>query len=303
MSLSVVINTKNTAKTLARALKSVSFADEIIVVDMHSQDDTVKIARKYTDHIFTFDDVGYVEPARNFALSKATSDWILVIDADEEVSPGLEKLIQGIVDSKNQVELPDCFYVPRKNLVFDKWITLTGWWPDYQLRLFRKDHVEWSDQIHSVPITRGEVKELPAREDSALLHHNYQSVEQFVDRLNRYTSVQSKQATDKKVTITASSLLEAFQDDFLRRFFQNKGIEEGVHGAALSLLQSFYQTVVQMKTWEKQGFAQPSLDPRDSLATLQKFRKELAYWISDWQVHHTTGLANLWWRLRRKLMT
>lgn len=301
MSLSVIISTKNHAQIIERALKSVSFADEIIVVDMFSQDDTVEIAKKYTKKVFQHKDLGYVEPVRNFSIGKTTGDWILIIDADEEVSPGLKKAISSIVKAKDQTVLPDCFYLPRKNIIFEKWIEKSGWWPDYQLRFFRQGHVEWSDQIHSVPITKGEVKEFPAQEKFALLHHNYQSITQFIDRLNRYTTIQSKEKKDEK-TVSSQDVLKEFSSSFLQRLFAKKGIEEGLHGVSLSILQSTADAVVKMKNWENQGFSQSSKDEINSLQLMNQFKKELAYWIANAQINRSKGIKKIMWRLRRKLM-
>ena len=301
MSLSVIITTKDHEAIIERALKSVKFADEILVVDLESSDDTVQIVKKYTDKVFTHKNLGYVEPIRNFSISKAVGDWILIIDADEEVSPGLRQAIKGIVQAKNQADLPDCFYLPRRNLIFKKWIKKAGWWPDYQLRLFRKGHVEWSDQIHSVPITKGEVKEFPAQEKFTLIHHNYQSIAEFVERSNRYSSIQANERKDSPL-VQATEILQEFTDSFLNRFFAKKGIEEGLHGLCLSLLQSNSDAVAKMKVWEKQGFETKDQDSISLLKHLAQFKKELSYWIANSQAEHTKGIKKLIWRLRRKLM-
>lgn len=298
-SLSIIINTKNSATTLERTLNSVAFADEIVVVDMHSTDHTVQVAEKYTDKIFQFDDVGYVEPARNFAISKATHDWIFIIDADEEVSPKLRKLIEGVVEN-NANSMPDCFYIPRKNIIFNKWIKKTGWWPDMVLRFFRKGHVEWSNELHAVPVTKGQVKELPHDEELAIIHHNYQAVEQFVARLNRYSSIQAKEHSTDKVDTTA--VIHQFSDELLRRLFAQKGIDEGMHGVGLSLLQTFSETARTLKVWELQGFEVTGKDELQTIQALRQFQRELNYWIADWQVQHSRGLSQLIWRVRRKLL-
>ncbi|MBU0578848.1 glycosyltransferase family 2 protein [Patescibacteria group bacterium] len=301
MSLSAIVSTKNHAEIVERALKSVKFADEIVVVDMYSDDNTVEIAKKYTDKIFQHKDFGYIEPVRNFSIKKTTGDWILIIDADEEVSPGLSKALASIARAKNQAELPDCFYLPRKNIIFNKWIQKTGWWPDYQLRFFRKDHVEWSDQIHSVPITRGEVKEFPAKQEYSLIHHNYQSISQFIKRLDRYSAIQAEEKKDHQL-FCSQDILDEFSSSLLRRLFAQKGIEEGIHGVSLSILQSVSDAVVKMKIWESQDFPQMNKDNTYVLKHLSQFKKELAYWIANSQVSHSKGLKKLSWRLRRKLM-
>jgi glycosyltransferase involved in cell wall biosynthesis len=303
MSLSVIINTKNVAKTLERTLKSVTFADEIVVVDMHSTDTTVEIAKKYTDNVFEFEDKGYVEPARNFAIQKATQDWILIVDADEEVPDKLRKTIEAIIHAKEGTVLPDCFYIPRKNIIFDRWIQKTGWWPDYVMRFFRKGCVEWSDELHAIPITRGEVKELPAQEDLALIHHNYQSVEQFVTRLNRYSSIQAKELIgDHHHKMSPAQLVHTFSDEFLRRLFAQQGIDEGIHGTGLSFLQTFSELTKDLKIWEGRDFPEMAVDSRETIEALRQFQCDLNYWIADWHVQHSRGLSALIWRIRRKLL-
>jgi glycosyltransferase involved in cell wall biosynthesis len=144
--LSVVINTKNSSATLEKALGSVrSFADEIVVMDMQSTDNTLEIAKKYDCQVYSHKDVGYVEPARNAAIAKAKGEWIFILDADEEAPDKLKDLV-----SELSTTTTDSYFVPRSNIIFGRAVN-TGWWPDYILRLFRKDHVTWSDELHAVP--------------------------------------------------------------------------------------------------------------------------------------------------------
>lgn len=312
MTLSVVINTKDAASTLERTLKSVEFADEIVVVDMHSSDDTIKIAKKFTDKIFTHKDTGYVEPARNHAISKATGDWILVLDADEEVSQGLKRLIiKTLKDETGQLPTADAYYIPRKNLIFDKWIEETGWWPDFVLRLFKKGFVEWTEVIHSVPITKGVVKELDDDPKIAIIHHNYQSITQFIERMNRFSDIQSRASstsstsqTDQKdsgTSIDSTFLIEKFHSELLRRLFEKRGIDEGMHGMSLSLLQSLSEAIVVMKSWESQGFKKTTTKNAKLLNSMRSFQRDLNYWLADWQLSHSQGLKKIYWRVRRKL--
>ncbi len=304
--LSVLIHTKNAARSLKRTLDSVKhLATEIVVVDMMSQDETAQIAQRAGVKFFTHKDVGFVEPARNFGLSKTQGDWILILDADEEVSPGLKEFLHSLIQI-DQTDLVDCYYVPRQNLIFGKWVH-TGWWPDYQLRLFRQGHVTWQNEIHSIPITSGKVAELPAEVDYAIIHHNYQTVDQYLDRLNRYTRIESQQQlnaprmTSKK--LTGARLIHDFNDELLRRLFAEKGIEEGLHGVGLSYLQSMFQLVTTLKVWQEKHFP-PSTGHKQaqkSIQQLRQFQSELNYWIADYMIQHTSGIRQWWWRFRRKL--
>ncbi len=132
--ISVVVCTYNDEDKIARCLDSVSFADEIVVVDDGSRDKTIELASKYTKNIFKHKSVGYVEPVRNFAISKATGDWILVVDSDEVIG---EKLAKEIREFSKETEF-SFVEVPRKNIIFGKWMKASMWWPDYNIRFFKK---------------------------------------------------------------------------------------------------------------------------------------------------------------------
>ncbi|HEX7017963.1 MAG TPA: glycosyltransferase family 2 protein [Patescibacteria group bacterium] len=296
MPLSVVINTKNSASTLGLTLKSIkNLADEIVIVDMMSTDNTKELAEAHTDKVFSHPDVGYVEPARNYAIQKASHDWILIVDADEEVPPALQEMITHITSGNAEA---DCYYLPRKNMIFNKWIAHTGWWPDYVLRLFKKGYVNWDNEIHSIPITKGVVVELPAQEELALIHHNYQNVSQYLARLNRYTTIQAAEA--KEEPVFKRSLFATWSNQFLARFFAQEGHKDGQHGLALALLQAFYEVAVELKIWENDNFNQNSTSSTQAIRDLRQFQRDVNYWIADYQIHRTSGLNNLWWRLRRK---
>jgi glycosyltransferase involved in cell wall biosynthesis len=298
--LSVVINTKNAAATLEATLKSVkSIAEEIVVVDMESTDGTEKIAKKYTSHVFALEkDYHFVEPARNFAIEKTTGEWILIIDADEELGAELSQEIAQIVAGKGSAE---SYFISRQNIVFGKWIEHAGWWPDYQLRLFKKGAVVWSDKIHSVPQTHQKPAFLPAKKEFALIHHNYPTVELFLEKLDRYTTVESQQVEEKQTRVTSATLIHAFSREFFARCFKHRGIEDGIHGVSLSYMQAMYELVKQLKIWEKSGAA-PTHDAKESISALRTFNRDLKYWLADWECQHSSGLTHLYWQIRRRLM-
>ncbi len=296
-SISVVVNTKNAAETLDRALASVAWADEIVVVDMHSTDDTAKIAKKYTKKIFNHKDVGYVEPARNFAINKASGDWILVLDADEEVSSSLAEKLQQLVSGDATAQ---AYYLPRKNILFGQWYRYGGYWPDHNIRFFKKGSVTWSNAIHAVPTLTGKVDYLAASEKLAIIHHHYTTIDQFVERLTRYTTHEVSSRGDS--LITSESVISSFGDELLSRLFQHRGVDGGIHGVGQAMLQASYELVVALKIWEKQGFSVRNKEQALTFKALRSFQRGLDYWIADWHVAHTSGLQQLWWRLRRKLM-
>lgn len=305
MSISVVVNTKNMATTIGAAIESVAhLADEVIVVDMNSQDDTVAVAKKLGAEVFSYkEDLGFADPARNFALSKAQNDWILVLDADEEISSQLVQELKKIVMGKISPDLVgDCYFIARQNMIFNHAFAQTGWWPDYQLRFFKKGMVQWTDQVHTLPVATGKIIQLPADPQLAILHHNYQTVTQFIERLNRYTTLELTKMNPAEQDFTADELMKSFSSEFFRRLFKEKGFADGLHGLSLSFLQSFYQLTVFLKEWQQVGF-QDKTSASEILQALQTFQKDFNYWMADWQVQHSTGWKKIYWQLQRRRAT
>src|SRR3990170_426056 len=185
--ISVIINTFNEERNIERAIRSVEWADEIVVCDMYSDDKTVEIARKMGARVIFYKKAGFVEPARNFAISKASNKWILVLDADEVIAETLVRRLQEIANATKQI---DYVRMPMKNVIFDHFMQYSGWWPDYKVRFFRKGQVRWTDKIHRPPETLGQGLDLPADEKFALVHRNYETVSQFVGKMDKYTTIQ-----------------------------------------------------------------------------------------------------------------
>jgi glycosyltransferase involved in cell wall biosynthesis len=296
-SISVIIHTKNSEQTLSDTLTSVAWADEILVVDMHSTDNTVAIAKKSDAKVITVDDVGYVEPARNTALQQAKFPWICIVDSDETVPKALAKHLQSLASG---AATADAYLVPRKNNVFGGWLTTGGWWPDYQLRFFKKGTVNWPAQIHSQPKIDGTVANLPAKEEFALDHANYPSVSSFLQRLDRYTTHEIDSRTQPKSSQNSQSLIRNWSNELFRRLFALKGIEGGTRGVGVSFLQAMYEMVVLLKTWEKNEYAHTENDTEQkTIEQLSQFKSDLQYWIADWHVKNSSGITHIWWRIRR----
>lgn len=275
--VSVVINTLNEEKNLARTIGSVKdWADEIVVVDMESEDRTVEVAKKLGARVYSYRKVGYVEPARNFAVSKIKGDWIFILDADEEPSDGLLKKLK--VEVKNPKA--DYYRIPRKNIIFGKWIKHSHWWPDYNIRFFKKGFVSWNEVIHSVPMTQGTGADLPDKEEFALIHHNYSSLEQYLERMNRYTNIQAEELMKNGYVFSWQDLIKKPTGEFLSRFFAGEGYKDGIHGLALAFLQAFSEGVLYLKIWQKQGFKKEKVPEWALKDEINKSVKDLKWWMS-----------------------
>lgn len=298
--ISAVIIAKNEESKIEETLKSVSFADEIIVIDDESTDKTVTIAKKYTDKIYSHKSKGYVEAVRNFALSKATGDWILLLDADETVPKSLAEKLQEIIKD----DTVEYCKIPRKNIIFGKWIQYSkGWWPDYQLRFFRKGKVVWPEKIHAQPEVTGKGIILPPSEDYALRHINYESISQFMEKLERYTTQEALEKGENK------NLENAFKmptKEFVSRFFAQEGYKDGMHGLMLSLLEALSQEVLFAKQWEKTGFSdvEQASFLKKNYEAMQKSALEIEYWYLTTLINEATNpLVKAKLQLNRKKVT
>ena len=240
--ISVVINTLNEEKNLPYALRSVrTWADEIIVVDMHSEDRTVTIAREYGAKVYFHERLGFADPARAFAVSQATGDWVLLLDADEMIPrPLSEKLLQ--IATENSA---DVVVIPRLNYLLGAPLWHTGWGPhqDRHERFFRKGKIDLNPRIHSFihPTQGARVLTLTYQGKMAFPHFNYVDCAHFLDKLNRYTTIEAQQAFERgeHVSRTKGALHAVYE--FANRYVRKQGYRDGWRGFYLSGFMAMYR--------------------------------------------------------------
>ncbi len=191
--------------------------------------------------------------------------------------------------------------VPRKNIIFGKWIQSDFWWPDYQLRLFKKNKGKFPEKhVHEYLKVEGETQKL----QHPLVHENYSSIDQFIYKmLNIYTGSEVKNRIENKVEITWVDALRYPIDDFLKTFFAQRGYKDGLHGLVLSILQAFYMEIVFVKLWEERGFKEEN--PGDFLQKIhrefRKIKKEFSYWFLTSYINNTKNpLKKIIYRVARK---
>jgi len=287
--ISVVVNTLNEEKNLPRALSSIrDFADEIIVCDMYSEDKTLEVAKKFGAKIFKHKKTNFVEPARNFAINCAQGDYILVLDADEEIPQTLTQELKRIA-KENAF---DYILIPRKNIIFGKWIQHSRWWPDYLVRFFKKGKVSWKDKIHSTPITEGKEFKLSVNEKNAIIHHHYSSLNQYLERMVRYSQIQAEELLSSGYQFKWQDLLRKPLSEFLSRFFVGEGYRDSLHGLVLSFLQAFSEFLVYVRIWEKEGFREE--ENFSIFRELEKSLREIKFWLIK---KNRNPLLKLFWRL------
>lgn len=276
VSISVVINVRNEAEQLTRCLKSIKgFADEIIVVDMKSTDDSVKIATSFGAKVFSYRPMKYVEPARNFALSKATGKWILLLDPDEYLHKTLKNELKDITTRADI----DFVKIPRQNFIFGKWIRHANCWPDYLIRFFKKGSVNWQKEIHSQPITKGNSLTLLDSDKLAIKHNNYQTINQFITRAIRYSNVQADELDAKEYKVKTSDFILKPIQEFNSRFYFSEGYKDGVHGLIFCLLQAFAIGLIYAKLWEKQGASDKQFLKESFVSASQEATFEYDHWF------------------------
>jgi len=242
--LSVVIITYNEEENVKSCLESVNWSDEIIVVDSFSSDKTVEIAKGYTTKVFQNRWTNFSQQ-KNLALEKANNEWVLNIDADEKVTPELKEEILAIVNS--QFPTFEGYYIPRKNHYLGRWIRHCGWYPDYQLRLFRRDRGKFSNRLvhESVAVegTKGYLK-------ACLDHYSYRDLSDHLTHIDMFTTLAATQMfRDGKRARFFDLLFRPFTK-FINMYLIKRGYLDGVYGFIVSVMGSFYLFTKYLKLWE-----------------------------------------------------
>lgn len=231
--ISVAIITKNEEKNIRRTLESLTWADEIIVVDANSADRTPEICREYTEMVYSREWPGFAEQKEK-AVSLATGEWVLVLDADEVVTEHLRDEIREVVSCEPPV---NGYYIPRKNYFGDRWVRFAGWWPDYTLRLFRRGTGSFlKRQVHESITVHGATGRLR----SPLEHYTYKNINDYLRRMKIYSNLAAKELNKEGRTAHISDLIIRPAATFLKMFFLQLGFLHGLFGLRLSYLYSMY---------------------------------------------------------------
>jgi glycosyltransferase involved in cell wall biosynthesis len=240
--VSVVIVTKDEEKSIEDALLSIMDFDEIVVIDSFSTDKTVDICKKYTEKVFQKEWQGYAKQ-KQMAVDIASRQWVLILDADERLTPELKTEIRDVIAGNKYNGL----YMSRKNFFLGRWIKHGGWWPDYTLRLFRKNegHIEARD-VHEKVIVNGGIAYLK----NPLEHYTYNSLSDFLKKMEIYSSLSAKELKKKGIVAGPLDLIFRPMVTFLKMFFLRFGFMDGMYGLILAVFYSYYTFLKYAKTWE-----------------------------------------------------
>lgn len=244
--ISVVINTYNAERHLREVLESVKDFDEIVVCDMESTDHTIDIAKEYGCKIVTFPKKDYkiVEPAREFAIHQTEYPWVLVVDADELVTPELRQYLY------QRIKKPDCpkgLFIPRQNRFMN--VPYRGRIGDHQLRFFDNRVTTWPAYIHAIPTVKGHVGKVPPDNNVMLVHLAENTVSEVAEKNNRYTDNEVEKRAGKHYGVW--SLLWRPFWRFFKAYVLDDKYRDGVPGLISSMMKGYYQFLLVAKMIEK----------------------------------------------------
>ena len=244
--VSVVVITYNEESMLEDCLKSLVWADEIIVVDDESTDSTREIAARYTDKVV----VRKMENEgrhRNWAYSQASNDWVLSVDADERVTDVLADEIGLLMGGAPEYK---AYAIPRKNYIGDHWLRYGGEYPAQQVRLFLKDEFKYEEaEVHPRALMEGETGYLKGD----LIHYSHKDIADYLRSLNSHTTLEARKwyLTGRKVS-AGRAIWRAFDRCFYRRLLRKKGYKDGLYGYTVAFFSGIYQIVSYIKFREMQ---------------------------------------------------
>jgi len=235
--LIAVILTFNEEKHIGACIESVAWCDRVVVFDSFSTDRTCEIARGMGATVLQHPFKGYGSQ-RQAAMDALEARWVLFVDADERATP---ELAEEVRTRLGQDGMEVGWWIPRHNYIFGRLTLHTGWYPDYQLRLLRMDRSRWDleREVHELPILDGPAGNL----ENVLIHYNYDSLQQFVAKQDRYVEFDARILDDAGERVKPWSPFWMPLRHFKWRFVDLQGYRDGLHGLLLSVLMSYYEGV------------------------------------------------------------
>ena len=273
--ISAVIVVKDNPPHLFETIQSIDdFVNEIVIVDIGMDADTARALQKITKVKIKKikEEILYVEQIRQDSISFAKNNYILILDPDEIVPDTLKKYLL------NEYTKYDFIAMPRKNIIFNKWIQHSRWWPDYQIRLFKKGFISWEKKLHAQPETKGHGLTVEPVEELALIHYNYDSLDDYILKAIRYSK-----ADAKSNPLDLQNALRTALSEFMSRFYLEEGYKDNFHGLFLSMLQMMYPLFVLYYSMENKKF--PEIAEKELVKEMHDFfwkgLKENNHWMVE----------------------
>ena len=249
MKISASVIVYNEEANIRELCESIQWVDEIVIVDSFSSDRTKEIAAEFTDKVYDREFMGYKDK-HQFADSKTTGDWILWMDADERVTPELREEIESL---KIRTELPDGFEMPRRTWFAGRWIKHSGWYPDHQMRLYRKAASFWDGVApHETARVPGKVERLSGH----ILHYTKKDLSEYHRTIDSYTSLASAALSNSGRISSARTMFFSSIAGFLRSYIVKQGFRDGVQGLMIAVFTAYGVFLKYAKLWERNAKAE-----------------------------------------------
>lgn len=246
MKISVKINVYNEAHNIAAACESVAWADEIVICDSDSTDNTVEIARRYTDKIFNREFRGYKDK-HEYSDAQTTGDWIFWLDADERLTPALCAALEAL-RQRDPATLPAGFRIARRTRFLGRWIKHSGWSPDYQMRLYRKAASYWDGVApHETARVHGSIETLSGE----LLHYTSDNLHDHQRRMDSYTTLAAEYLFQHGKRVRSLDLFSLPVAAFVRTYLFKQGFRDGAQGLIIAMFTAYSVFLKYAKVWEK----------------------------------------------------
>jgi glycosyltransferase involved in cell wall biosynthesis len=240
--ISAIVITFNEEKNIQRCLESLNWADEIVVVDSFSRDRTKEIASSFTDKILDVEWQGFGKQ-KEIARTKTSYDWVLSVDADEVISEKLKEEIKSVINKNDSL---DGYYIPRLSNFLGKWIKHSDWYPDYVLRLFKKDKARFDESlVHEKLILEGKTGFL----NNEILHYTDPDISHYLLKMDKYTTLSAKKLLAEGKSLTLFDLLFRPMAIFFKMYLFKSGFLDGWQGFLLACFSSFHVFVKYAKLW------------------------------------------------------
>jgi glycosyltransferase involved in cell wall biosynthesis len=248
--VTLCVSTRNAANVLAGCIESVrEWVCEIVIVDMESTDATLEIARSFAAKVVHVPAAGWAEPGRQSGIDAASQPWILVLDADERAADGIRTLAAHYARQGQVAGV----WLPRQNFQLGWWMARSGIWPDWQLRLFRRDATTWpGTRTHVGAVVQGEVVRAAALVENAIVHHSFPTLHDWITSTNRYTDLEAERLTGEGRRASLPRLFAIPTARFAENYIFKRGFLSGRYGFAAAVMSLFYWVLTELKIWERQ---------------------------------------------------
>jgi (heptosyl)LPS beta-1,4-glucosyltransferase len=244
--ITAVVLTKNSEDVIQDCLESIKKLDEIVIVDSGSTDSTLKIAKVYKTKIIDKPFTNFTDQ-RKCGADHASGEWIFYIDSDERATPQLIEALRYASTKEH-----DLILIPRRNLMFGKWVKYSGWYPDYQQRFIRKSTMVFDNEpVHERVNTRGSRRELPKDGDAVIIHYTCENLGEYIQKMNHYTTLEARaEANSDKYKIGKWAMFSRSWGMFTQTLFHHKGINDGMRGVIIAWINMMTSFMVMSKIWE-----------------------------------------------------